>query len=57
MNRKTIVYILSLIVISASIFLLIEYPESNRMSLISGVLIVLGFSLNIGGFLMPKESN
>ena len=52
---KNIIYISSLILIGISIFLLVEYPNSGRMSLIAGVLTFVGFALNIEGYALNKK--
>ncbi len=44
---KNLTYVASLILIGVSIFLLIEYPNSGRMSLIAGALTTIGFISNI----------
>ncbi len=44
---KNLMYISSLLLITISIFLLIEYPNSNRTSLISGFFLSIGFMLNL----------
>lgn len=53
---KNLIYVSSLILIGILIFLLVEYPNSGRMSLIAGVIIFLGFALNIAGYLLNKKS-
>jgi hypothetical protein len=55
MNNKNLIYIVSLILITASIFLIIEYPNSGRLNLIAGVTIMIGLIMNIGGFLLTKK--
>ena len=55
MNKKNILYITSLILLAIAIFLIIEFPESNRLSLIAGVLIMFGFSFNLIAFLYKKS--
>jgi uncharacterized membrane protein (UPF0136 family) len=52
---KNLIYISSLILIGISIFLVLEYPNSGRMSLIAGVITFLGFALNIAGYLLNKK--
>ncbi len=52
---KNILYILSLILISISIILILEFPDSGRMNLIAGFLIVVGFSTNASAFFMSKK--
>lgn len=52
---KNLIYISSLVLIGISIYLLVEYSNSGRMSLIAGAIIFVGFSLNIIGFLMNKK--
>jgi hypothetical protein len=54
---KNATYIISLILISVSIFLLIEYPNSNRMSLFAGIFTAIGLMLNVVGFLLSKEKH
>ena len=49
---KNLTYVASLILIGISIFLLIEYPNSGRMSLIAGAMAVIGFASNIVSYLL-----
>ncbi|SFH97603.1 hypothetical protein [Halpernia frigidisoli] len=56
MKLKTILYVLSLLMLFAAIALLVELPNSNRYSTISGILTSCGFGLNIAGYFMPSES-
>jgi uncharacterized membrane protein (UPF0136 family) len=49
---KNLMYISSLLLITISIFLLIEYPNSNRTSLISGFFLSIGFMLNLASYLI-----
>ena len=55
-EMKNLIYISSLLLIGISIFLLVEYPNSGRMSLIAGVIIFLGFALNIAVYSLNKKS-
>lgn len=50
-------YFLSLLILAISIFLLIEFPESNRLNMIAGILTAVGFGFNITGFLMLFDKN
>ena len=52
---KNTLYIISLILLAISIFLIIEFPESNRLNLIAGVITMFGFSLNVVAFLSKKQ--
>ena len=52
---KNGIYISSLILIGISIFLLVEYPNSGRMSLIAGVMTFAGFAMNIAGYGLNKK--
>ena len=52
---KNLMYISSLLLITVSIFLLIEYPNSNRTSLISGFFLSIGFMLNLASYLIIKN--
>jgi hypothetical protein len=54
-KMKNGIYILSLILIGISIFLLIEYPNSGRISLIAGAMIFIGFALNIAGYALNTK--
>ncbi|RAJ25308.1 hypothetical protein LX77_01611 [Gelidibacter algens] len=44
---QKVIYPLSLIAFAISMFLIIKYPESGRLSLISGGLFTIGFLLNL----------
>ncbi|PVX52008.1 hypothetical protein C7377_0303 [Balneicella halophila] len=55
MKTSTIIYIVSLIILIGAIALSIEYPDSGRLQLISGMLIPVGFILNVIGFLTKKR--
>jgi len=52
---KNILYILSIILISISIILILEFPNSGRMNAIAGVLTILGFSANASAFFMSNK--
>lgn len=52
---KNLTYVASLILIGVSIFLLIEYPNSGRMSLIAGALTTIGFISNILSYLLKAK--
>jgi uncharacterized membrane protein YcfT len=52
---KNLIYISSLILIGISIFLLVEYSNSGRMSLIASAMTFLGFALNISGYALNKK--
>lgn len=51
--KKTI-YIISLIALAISFFLIIQYPGSGRMNMIAGGLATIGFVLNIIGSSLVK---
>ncbi len=55
MKTNNLIYILSLIILAVTIFLVVVYPNSGRMNLIAGVLTIIGFALNIIGFVMKKN--
>ena len=54
-KMKNGIYISSLILIGISIFLLVEYPNSGKMSLIAGAITFIGFALNIAGYVLNKK--
>ena len=53
---KNVLYIFSLVIIATSIVLIIEYPNYQRIQLIAGGLVILGFALNISGYSL-KDKN
>jgi|GEM_PF-367732 len=53
---KNLLYILSLVLIMLSIFIILELPESGRMALIAGTSAMAGFILNIVSFILIKNS-
>jgi hypothetical protein len=55
MKFNNLLYILSLIIIAVSIFLIIHYPNSGRMYFIAGGLAPIGFALNIASFIIKKK--
>lgn len=54
MKTNNLLYVISLIIIAASIILVVKYPDSGRANLIAGALTVVGFALNIAVFTMKK---
>ena len=52
---KNLIYISSLTMIVIAIFLLIEYSNSGRMSLIAGAMTIAGFTLNIIAYSLKKD--
>ncbi len=54
MKTINLIYILSLIIIAVSVFFVVGYPNSGRIELIAGGLILIGFSLNILGYVLKK---
>jgi len=53
---EKLLYPISLLLLAIAIYLLIEYPTSQRMSLIAGALTMFGFILNIAAFSNTKKS-
>lgn len=54
MKKINILYGLSIIMLFSSIFIIIEYPNWQRIQLISGVFITVGFAINFIAFLLKK---
>jgi hypothetical protein len=54
MKKVNFIYILSIIVILATIYIIIVYQHSNRMALIAGVLSIIGLGLNTAAYLFKK---
>ena len=54
MKTNNLLYILSIIILIASIFLVVEYQDSGRTQFIAGILTMIGFAMNIVGFVIKK---
>lgn len=52
---KNIFFILGLVLILASILLLIEFSDSQRMSLIAGMILPFGLTFNVIGFVLKPK--
>ena len=52
---KNILYITGLILILTSILLILEFSDSNRMSLIAGMILPIGLVFNILGFTLKTN--
>ena len=52
---KNLAYVTSLILIGISIFIIMEYPNSGRMSLIAGAMTAIGFASNIVSYLLNSK--
>jgi hypothetical protein len=52
---RNLIYVLSLVFLAIGIFLLLEYPDSGRMNLLSGSFTGLGIVLNVGAFFILKN--
>lgn len=55
MKTNNLIYLLSLIVLIGSIFLVVEYNDSQRMQMLAGFMIIIGLSMNITGFAMKTR--
>lgn len=55
MKAGILFYIISLIVLAGVIFMIVEY-RSSQVEMLAGGLTMIGFSLNIAGYLMKKKS-
>lgn len=53
---KNTFFITGLILILASILLLIQFPDSGRMSLIAGMILPIGLTLNVLGFVLKPKT-
>lgn len=53
-KMQKLIYPLSLLLIAVSVVLIVQYPNSGRIALIAGMLLPLGFVLNIAGYLLIK---
>lgn len=54
MKSYKLIYMLSLIFLTTSIYLIIQYPDSGRTYLIAGLLALIGFVANIFGYALKK---
>jgi len=55
MKASILFYIICLIVLAGVIFMIVEY-RSSQVEMLAGGLTMIGFSLNIAGYLMKKKS-
>ncbi|WP_282630399.1 hypothetical protein [Empedobacter sedimenti] len=53
---KNILYITGLALILTSILLVLEFSDSNRMSLIAGMILPIGLAFNILGFILKPKA-
>lgn len=56
MEMKNIFFIIGLALIMTSILLLIEFYDSQRMSLIAGMILPIGLTFNILGFVLKPKA-
>lgn len=54
MKTNILIYVLSLIILIVSIVLVVEFPDSGRIQLAAGGITLLGFALNIVGYVTKK---
>ena len=52
---KNIFFILGLVLILTSILLLLEFTDSQRMSLIAGMILPFGLTFNVLGFVLKPK--
>jgi|LakMenE18May11ns_1017448.scaffolds.fasta_scaffold8399706_1 membrane-bound ClpP family serine protease len=55
MKTNHLIYLLSLIMLIGSIFIVLEYKDSQRMQMLAGFMIIIGIAMNITGFAMKKR--
>lgn len=55
MKAGILFYIISLIILAGVIFMIVEY-RSSQVEMLAGGLTMIGFSLNVAGYLMRKKS-
>lgn len=55
MKTNHLIYLLSLIMLIGSIFIVLEYKDSQRMQMSAGFMIIIGIAMNITGFAMKKR--
>ena len=54
MKANTLIYILGLTLILGAILIIAMFPDSGRLYLIAGFLTLIGFVMNIAGFVMRQ---
>jgi hypothetical protein len=55
MKTNHLIYLLSLIMLIGSIFIVLEYKDSQRMQMLAGFIIIISIAMNITGFAMKKR--
>ncbi len=54
MKANTLIYVLGLTLILGAILIIVMFPDSGRLYLIAGFLALIGFVMNIAGFVMRQ---
>jgi hypothetical protein len=55
MKNYNLVYLFSLIILTGSIYIIVEFRDSQRIQAIAGILTFIGFAMNIIGFIIKKR--
>jgi hypothetical protein len=55
MKNKNIFYSISLVMLLVAFYLVIEYPTWQRIQLLSGMLVYIGFFINILAFSLSNK--
>ena len=56
MKASILFYIISLVILATAIFMAVEYP-SNQVQSTAGGLTLIGFSLNVTGYLLKNRKS
>jgi len=56
MKASILFYIISLVILGTAIFMAVEYP-SNQVQSMAGGLTLIGFSLNVAGYLLKNKKS
>lgn len=54
--KANILYFISLLLLTLSVYLIIEYTNSNRMQLIAGSIGSIGIAFNFVSFMLNKKN-
>jgi hypothetical protein len=56
MKASILFYIISLVILATAIFMAVQYP-SNQVQSMAGGLTLIGFSLNVAGYLLKNRKS
>ena len=56
MRTINLLYVISLVILAAAIYMVVVYPANNRVQTIAGALTLIGFALNIAAYVFKRRN-